>query len=168
MSYSQRVTWKQSQGCKQCQMLPQRYRYVQLRKQITYVGSTSQACIFRSTGQSLPFGSYFFWIGCIVFSLIRIELNQIVCLSIRGTRWMLANERFQTTGRTALWALTLACLMPVRPIYHLSAFRLMNSTHGKRIPELCQFMQWAYNSSGQVVSRWPTNGQRETTCPEPL
>ena len=48
MSYSQRVTWKQSQGCKQCQMLPQRYRYVQLRKQITYVGSTSQACIFST------------------------------------------------------------------------------------------------------------------------
>ena len=115
MSYSQRVFWKQSQGCKQCRMLPQRYRYVQLRKPIFY----------RATGQSLPFGTYLFWIGCIVFSLIRIELNQIVCLSIRSTRWMLANERFQTTGRTALWALTLACLMPVRPIYHLSVF----STH---------------------------------------
>ena len=124
MSYSQRVFWKQSQGCKQCQMLPQRYRYVQLRKQITYVGSTSQACIFLPRdGPVIAIWNLFFWIGC--FFLIRIELNQIVCLSIRGPRWMLANERFQTTGRTALWALTLACLMPVRPIYHLSVF----STH---------------------------------------
>ena len=155
MSYSQRVFWKQSQGCKQCQMLPQRYRYVQLRKQITYVGSTSQACIFLPRdGPVIAIWNLFFlnWMYCL-FSLIRIELNQIVCLSIRGTRWMLANERFQTTGRTALWALTLACLMPIRPIYHLSVFRLINSTHGKRIPELCQLLQWAHN--GQVVSRWP-------------
>ena len=156
MSYSQRVFWKQSQGCKQCQMLPQRYRYVQLRKQITYVGSTSQACIFLPRdGPVIAIWNFFFlnWMYCL-FSLIRIELNQIVCLSIRGTRWMLANERFKlpVVPHFGLWPWRAWCQSDPFTTW---AFFDSNSTHGKRIPELCQFMQWAYNGSGQVVSRRP-------------
>ena len=80
MSYSQRVFWKQSQGCKQCRMLPQRYRYVQLRKQSTYVGSTSQACIFLPLDRPvIAIWKLFFlnWMYCFFPHQNRTEPNRL-------------------------------------------------------------------------------------------
>ena len=36
-------------------------------KSPTWVAQVKLALFYRATGQSLPFGTYFFWIGCIVF-----------------------------------------------------------------------------------------------------
>lgn len=159
ISYSQHNLRNQRHRCKHSQMLPRRYSYVQLRQQIAYVGSTSQACIFLPRDVPVIANWDFFFMNDVSFN--RTEPNHPnphQYIHVAGL--VLAKESFQTDGCTALWALTLACLTPVKPIERFSADEL--DAWQKGTPQVSQFVQRADSGSGQVVSQWPLLGSQLT------
>lgn len=71
-------------------MLPRRYSYVQLRQQIAYVGSTSQACIFLPRDVPVIANWNLFFLNWMMFLLI--ELNQIIQILINTCCWFSVSQ----------------------------------------------------------------------------
>ena len=98
ISYSQHDFRDHRHRCKHSQMLPRRYSYVQLRQQIAYVGSTSQACIFLPRDVPVIANWDLFFLNWMMFLLI--ELNQIIQILINTCCWFSVSQ-----GKLSDWRL---------------------------------------------------------------